>query len=174
MAPPFGSPPMAVYPEISPAAMVSPSIAAAQASPQKSRTAPSTFAPLEDGFQDYMRMMNQWYDEGLIYADFLNQGSSDYPANELFTGDKIGVWFTYVSYLEAEQSLMENGVIAPIAWPSLEKGAACEYGKAPNKLPCRRHGAHSLSPLQVTTFRCCARSSTSSTPKTAMTSATGA
>lgn len=103
------------------------------------------FAPLEDGFQDYLRMMNQWYDEGLIYADFLSQGGSDYPANELFTGDKIGVWFTYVSYLEAEQSLMENGVIAPIAWPSLEKGAACEYGKAPNNSGVDGMGAFSVT-----------------------------
>ncbi len=103
------------------------------------------FSPLEDGFQDYLRMMNQWYAEGLLYPDFLSQGGSDYPANELFTGDKIGVWFTYVSYLEAEQSLMENGVIAPMAWPSQEKGTPCEYGKAPNNSGVDGMGAFSVT-----------------------------
>ena len=103
------------------------------------------FAPLEEGFQDYLRMMHQWYEEGLIYADFLSQGGNDYPANELFTGDKIGVWFTYVSYLEAEQSLMEKGVIAPMAWPSLKKGTPCEYGKAPNNFGVDGMGAFSVT-----------------------------
>ena len=103
------------------------------------------FAPTEDGFQDYLSMMHQWYEEGLIYADFLSQGNSDYPANELFTGDKIGVWFTYVSYLDAEQTLMENGTIAPMAWPTLKKGVPCEYGKAPNNSGVDGMGAFSVT-----------------------------
>ena len=103
------------------------------------------FAPAEDGFQDYLRMMHQWYDEGLIYPDFLSQGGSDYPANDLFTGDKIGVWFTYVSYIDAEQTLLEQGTIAPIVWPSLEKGKPCEYGKAPNNSGVDGMGAFSVT-----------------------------
>ena len=103
------------------------------------------FAPAVDGFQDYLRMMHQWYDEGLIYPDFLSQGGSDYPANDLFTGDKIGVWFTYVSYIDAEQTLLEQGTIAPIVWPSLEKGKPCEYGKAPNNSGVDGMGAFSVT-----------------------------
>lgn len=103
------------------------------------------FAPLADGFQDYLRMMHQWYNEGLIYPDFLSQGGTDYPANDLFTGDKIGVWFTYVCYIEAEQGLMEQGVIAPMAWPSLEKGTPCAYGKAPNNSGVDGMGAFSVT-----------------------------
>ncbi|MBQ9268984.1 MAG: extracellular solute-binding protein [Oscillospiraceae bacterium] len=103
------------------------------------------FAPVVDGFQDYLRMMHQWYSEGLIYPDFLSQGGSDYPANDLFTGDKIGVWFTYVSYIDAEQTLLEQGTIAPIVWPSLEKGKPCEYGKAPNNSGVDGMGAFSVT-----------------------------
>ena len=103
------------------------------------------FAPACDGFQDYLKMMHQWYTEGLIYPDFLSQGGSDYPANDLFTGDKIGVWFTYVSYIDAEQSLMEQGTIAPMVWPSLEKDKPCEYGKAPNNSGVDGMGAFSVT-----------------------------
>ena len=103
------------------------------------------FAPVVDGFQDYLRMLHQWYTEELIYPDFLSQGGSDYPANDLFTGDKIGVWFTYVSYLAAEQGLMEHGTIAPMVWPSLEKGKPCEYGKAPNNSGVDGMGAFSVT-----------------------------
>ena len=103
------------------------------------------FAPVVDGFQDYLRMLHQWYTEELIYPDFLSQGGADYPANDLFTGDKIGVWFTYVSYLAAEQGLMEHGTIAPMVWPSLEKGKPCEYGKAPNNSGVDGMGAFSVT-----------------------------
>ncbi len=103
------------------------------------------FAPTCDGFQDYLKMMHQWYTEGLIYPDFLSQGGSDYPGNDLFTGDKIGVWFTYVSYIEAEQTLLEQGTIAPMVWPSLEKGVPCEYGKAPNNSGVDGMGAFSVT-----------------------------
>ncbi len=103
------------------------------------------FAPLVDSFKDYLRMMHQWYDEGLIYPDFLSQGGNDYPENSLFTADKIGVWFTYVSYLEAEQTLLENGTIAPIAWPSLTKGEKNEYGKAPNNSGVDGQGGFSIT-----------------------------
>ena len=68
-----------------------------------------------------------------------------YPANDLFTGDKIGVWFTYVSYIDAEQTLLEQGTIAPIVWPSLEKGKPCEYGKAPNNSGVDGMGAFSVT-----------------------------
>ena len=98
-----------------------------------------------NGFEDYLRMLHQWYTEELIYPDFLSQGGADYPANDLFTGDKIGVWFTYVSYLAAEQGLMEHGTIAPMVWPSLEKGKPCEYGKAPNNSGVDGMGAFSVT-----------------------------
>ncbi len=103
------------------------------------------FAPMVDGFQDYLRMLHQWYSEELIYPDFLSQGGADYPANDLFTGDKIGVWFTYVSYIAAEQGLMEHGTISPMVWPSLEKGKPCEYGKAPNNSGVDGMGAFSVT-----------------------------
>ena len=103
------------------------------------------FGPLSDGFQDYLRMLHGWYNEGLVYPDFLSQGGSDYPANDLFTGDKIGVWFTYVSYIEAEQGLLDHGTIAPMVWPSLEKGKPCEYGKASGGAGVDGMGAFSVT-----------------------------
>ena len=40
---------------------------------------------------------------------------------------------------------MEHGTIAPMVWPSLEKGKPCEYGKAPNNSGVDGMGAFSVT-----------------------------
>ena len=68
------------------------------------------FSVMEDGLKDYLAMMHQWYEEGLIYPDFLSQGGTDYPDNSLITNGDVGVYFTYVSYMEAQQDVLSATV----------------------------------------------------------------
>ena len=107
------------------------------------------FSVMEDGLKDYLTMMNQWYSEGLIYPDFLSQGGVDYPENSLITNGDIGVYFTYVSYMEAQQDVLSatvpEGVISPITWPVLNKGDVQEFGKAPNNSGIDGMGAFSVT-----------------------------
>lgn len=39
------------------------------------------FGPVMDGYREYLKLMNQWYQEGLIYQDFMSLDSSTYPQN---------------------------------------------------------------------------------------------
>ena len=39
------------------------------------------FGAIEDGYRDYLELMNQWYSEGLIYQDFYSLDTSTYPEN---------------------------------------------------------------------------------------------
>lgn len=39
------------------------------------------FGPVMDGYREYLKLMNQWYQEGLIYHDFMSLDSSTYPQN---------------------------------------------------------------------------------------------
>lgn len=107
------------------------------------------FSVKEDGFKDYLTMMHQWYQEGLIYPDFLSQGGTDYPDNSLITAGDVGVYFTYVSYMEAQQDVLTGtvpeAVISPITWPVLNHGDEQKFGKAPNNSGVDGMGAFSVT-----------------------------
>ncbi len=107
------------------------------------------FAAQEQGLKDYLVMMNQWYNEGLIYPDFLSQGGTDYPENSLITNGDIGVYFTYVSYMEAQQDVLAatdpDGRISPITWPVKNSGDVQKFGKAPNNSGVDGMGAFSVT-----------------------------
>lgn len=55
------------------------------------------FGPMEDGFREYLEMLNQWYEEGLLFRDFYSY------ANELMYDDtaKIGSGRVALFYNEA-------------------------------------------------------------------------
>lgn len=95
-----------------------------------------TFSPTEDSFKDYLTMMHQWYDEKLIYPDFISQGGVEYPDNSIIAEGKIGVWFTFAAMLSTEESILNvetpEGEIEPFTWPVLENGKNVDspaYGK---------------------------------------------
>ena len=86
------------------------------------------FGPMEEGFKEYLQLMNQWYSEGLMYNDFYNY------ANEImFDGtDMIGSGQVALYY-------NETGTMTAYA----------EYANDPNFLvsaiaPCgeERRGTH--------------------------------
>lgn len=108
-------------------------------------------AVLSDGYKKYLRMMNQWYQEGLIYSDFISSGGSDYPDNSLFTTDRIGVWFDYTANLEKDQMLLEpettGAYITPVPWPTEKAGEfnPQTYTKLPNNAGIDGMGGFSVT-----------------------------
>lgn len=51
---------------------------------------------LEDGFRDYLKMLNSWYEEGLVDKDFVSieyDPFSSYLSGQI-TSDQMGVWCT--------------------------------------------------------------------------------
>ena len=48
----------------------------------------------ETGSFDYLTMMNRWYENGLLYADFAaQQNQLQFPDSSLVTNNQVGVWF---------------------------------------------------------------------------------
>lgn len=67
------------------------------------------YGPLEDGYLDYIEMMNKWYSEDLIYTDFMTQ---EYPMTT-FGGagsGQLGLVYAYTVFIDIfkSQSADEN------------------------------------------------------------------
>lgn len=61
------------------------------------------YGPLENGYKEYLNMMNQWYKEGLIDKDFTTK--KDFiPSATFTTTGKTGVWTDIYSLLSIDQS----------------------------------------------------------------------
>lgn len=53
------------------------------------------FGPLEDGWIEFMAMMQAWYGEGLIYKDFMTQTSPNDVIRELMATDRCGLAYPW-------------------------------------------------------------------------------
>lgn len=65
------------------------------------------FAPMEDGYKEYLTLLNRWYEKGYISKDF--SSISDTEANTLFDTDKIGTLLgpTVANYNRGERQGFE-------------------------------------------------------------------
>ncbi len=51
------------------------------------------FGALENGFKDYLALMNQWYSEGLINKDYVSLGNGWNPDQDTVLNGEAAVWF---------------------------------------------------------------------------------
>ncbi len=97
------------------------------------------FTWTNDRFKDYLTMMNEWYSEGLIWTDFMNDGevlhiSSSNALSLVYSGD-MGVFYSGVDFIDtlaeegyeyvgmAEVTLEEGDTIKTIAATTSSVGA---------------------------------------------------
>ena len=50
------------------------------------------FGPVQPEFKDYLTLMNQWYSEGLIYADFYSITDPNTAPKDEVSSNNLGVW----------------------------------------------------------------------------------
>ena len=65
------------------------------------------FGPVMDGYRDYLKLMNQWYEEGLVYHDFMSLDSSTYPQN--LSNGTFGIAVVDRGQFTATQLALEAG-----------------------------------------------------------------
>ncbi len=78
-----------------------------------------------EGYQDYLRMLHQWYEEGLISTDFASaQGAMSPDGMGEITSGKVGVFFNGAPMMSmySAMSTDPNLRIVGIADPTIEKG----------------------------------------------------
>lgn len=78
------------------------------------------YGPMENGWREYLTMLNRWYEEGLIDPDFMTNGGWQVDTGMVLNGD-TGVWnamYTMISQYEADGNIE----VVPMASPKKEKG----------------------------------------------------
>lgn len=81
------------------------------------------FATLEEGFKDYLKMMNKWYESGLISSDFVSNTDRDMFASGGATGE-FGVFYANISHVTNlyGQTTEDGYELAPLAEPTVNEG----------------------------------------------------
>ena len=64
------------------------------------------YGPLEEGWREYLTMLHQWYEEGLIDSEFSTRSSED--LERMMYTDESGVWFDGFYMLNTRKQLAEN------------------------------------------------------------------
>lgn len=87
------------------------------------------FGWIEDGFLDYLTMMNQWYSEGLIGTDYYIQNTGHGIDSSKTTTGQCGVWMHDYFQMELVQSQMneENANVQAIAAPVKAEGQTLHF-----------------------------------------------
>lgn len=78
------------------------------------------YGPMEDGWREYLTMLNRWYEEGLIDPDFMTNGGWQVDTGMVLNGE-TGVWnamYTMISQYEAGGDIE----VVPMTSPVKEKG----------------------------------------------------
>ncbi len=86
------------------------------------------FATTEDGFRDYLKMMNQWYNDGLISSDFVSNTDRDMFASGGATGE-YGLFYANINHVTNlyGQATDENFEIAPLPEPTINEGDELKF-----------------------------------------------
>lgn len=87
---------------------------------------------LEDGYRDYLTMLNKWYTEGLISSDFLSGSCNPNDSRNLgdiYSGN-TGIWYSeYQNLADYANSIDDDNVyIAALKDPTIEKGDKTHFG----------------------------------------------
>ena len=85
----------------------------------------------DEGYFDYLTMMNRWYETGLLYADFAaQQNLQQFPDSSLVTNNQVGVWFNSLNEMTAytpETATDPNFAITGMPILTREKGETTHF-----------------------------------------------
>jgi putative aldouronate transport system substrate-binding protein len=82
------------------------------------------YGPIEDGYYEYLTMIKQWYDEGLIDKDFATSGDFMFPSDDLIANDDVGIFYSFVARISSFSLVNEDPDlnIQPLADAVQEEG----------------------------------------------------
>lgn len=93
------------------------------------------YGAVEDGYKEYLQLMNKWMKEGLIDLDLITLTGDQVAAKITngsagasfgWAGSNLGTWTT------SGQATDPNYVLVPAPYPTLEEGATPEMGQRDN------------------------------------------
>ena len=80
------------------------------------------FSPATEDYRSFMQLMNAWWDEGLIYQDFLAQQNVSSPDFSALLNGQIGAWATDSGTMASYDDLSDEIDVRPAPLPRKEAG----------------------------------------------------
>lgn len=89
------------------------------------------YGKLQPEYREYLKLINQWYEEGLIDPEFASNTTKTIDAK--FTTDEVGSYFGYLgggftNYLNLYRDSNPNFNIEGVPYPVLNKGDVRDFG----------------------------------------------
>jgi putative aldouronate transport system substrate-binding protein len=83
---------------------------------------------LEDGYREYIELLHQWYEDGLISKNFTENTADPMSGNfdQMITTDQVGIWYAAQTDFERYPSAANNPDFTMAAIPSPVKTAGQE------------------------------------------------
>ncbi|HHV10839.1 MAG TPA: extracellular solute-binding protein [Clostridiales bacterium] len=94
------------------------------------------YGPIEDGFYNYLKKMNEWYEAGYIYKDFASRTTDMFylPNTSLTYGGAAGIWFGLTSQVGDRMSMPDYGLYVDVRGLKNPIDAKNGITTAPNRL----------------------------------------
>lgn len=75
------------------------------------------YSPYTEDYREYLALINSWWEEGLIYKDFLSQAAISTPDAGVVANNEIGIWVSDADTMLIYEEASENIDIGAIAQP---------------------------------------------------------
>ncbi len=87
------------------------------------------FGPVQPEFQEYLRMVADWYDEGLIWNNFMSYTDFQNPPTDIILTDNCGFFYAEVTFMASLAKASDDPDFELVAIPDLvtEKGGTIPF-----------------------------------------------
>ena len=87
------------------------------------------YGPIQPEFKEYLTMVNKWYEEGLIWQDFMSYADFQNPPTDIILADRVGMFYGEVTFIATLEDASNTEGFELVAMPDLvkEKGGTIDF-----------------------------------------------
>lgn len=75
------------------------------------------YSPYTENYRDYLSLLNTWWEDGLIYSDFITQADRSTPEDSLVSSGQVGLWVSDADTMLTYERLGEGIDVGAITQP---------------------------------------------------------
>ncbi len=79
------------------------------------------YGPIQPEFKEYLTMVHDWYQEGLIWQDFMSYSDFQNPPTDIILADRCGVFYGEVTFMATLKNTSDNPDFRLVAIPDFVK-----------------------------------------------------
>ena len=103
------------------------------------------YGPIQPEFKDYLTMIHDWYQEGLIWQDFMSYTDFQNPPTDVILADRAGVFYAEVTYMATLEDASNTEGFELVAIPDFVQ-------KSGDTIPFKEERAYAAStPWSIST-----------------------